>query len=86
VAEERPHAEDLALHREIDHVAVVDDLDGAPAHDVQVGRRLARLAEDHRSRREVLDLHAGGNAGEGPSVQRVEGWMLRQEPDDVHGT
>jgi hypothetical protein len=84
VAEQRPHAEDLALADLIDGPAVVDDLDGALAHDVEVPGGFAGLTQDHRPRREVLDLHGRDDPGESLGVERVEGRVARQERDDLH--
>ena len=84
VAEQRPHAEHLALAGEIDHAAVVDDLDGPLADHIEESRRGAGLLEDHDAGREVLDLHAGDGSGEVRLVQVVERPVPGEEGRDVH--
>ena len=55
------------------------------ADDEQVRRRGARLLEDHRAGREVLDLHARDHPVQLLGRERVERRMLGQERSDVHG-
>jgi hypothetical protein len=61
-AHERRAPERLALAEEVDHATGIHHLDGSSTDHVEVVGGLARLPEDHRPRREVLDLDRAGDA------------------------
>ena len=76
-------AEHLAGAKQIEHTAVVDDLDGAGAHNPHVLDRTRTLLEDLRGRRMELDLRRLGHTFDVGEVERVERRMEREELSDV---
>ena len=79
----RAVAEQLADAEQVEHDLVVDDLDGAAAHDAHVLRRLRALREDRRPGEVELDLRRGGDVLDVADRQRVEGRVDAEELDDV---
>src|SRR3990172_9056484 len=76
-------AERLALLENVDHLTLVEQLDGATPHDVEVLRGWALLGKDLGSAREVLDLRTLAESGERVRAQRSERRIALQEAGEL---
>jgi len=76
-------AERLALLQHVDHLTLVEQLDGATSHNVEVLRGWALLGEYLGSNREVLDLGTLAESCERLSAQCSKGRITLQETGDL---
>jgi hypothetical protein len=76
-------AEQLARAEQVEHAAVVDDLDRARAHHPQVLDGIGALQEDDRTRGMELDLRRRLHPPEVRGVDRVERRPGAQEVRDL---
>jgi hypothetical protein len=83
--EQRRMAEDLALGQEIDHMPLVDQLDGPGPNDVEELRRLAARLQDDLIGTVELDVGVLDDLCEPFLAQFVERRVDAQEGGDVHG-
>ena len=75
--------EQLARPDQVEHAAVVDDLDGAGPDHPDVLHRPGALLEDRRARGVELDLGRLGHPRDVSGLQRVERRVGREEVGDV---
>src|SRR5215208_3054945 len=75
--------EHVALAEQVEHAAVVDERDRAPADHAHHVLRTCSLLEDRRAGDEVLHLDACREAVEHSGVKVAEGGVIFQEGSDV---
>lgn len=82
--QQRGMAERLSLAQEVEHPALIQQLDGPGPNHVKEPGRLARLLEDHRTGREELDLDRPGDPLELLEGKGVERRVPGEERLDLH--